>query len=245
MGLFDAVFGGGTDTSALEDGSRKAKKQLKKGIKKGKGALTEGRDTGIASLAEGLKAAKPYYQDAANNFDPYMQSGQQLNQFYTDQLTPGAPDHYTNTSGYNAVRDAGEQAIMRNNAAMGGTASGLNMADLDKYNVGLQEQYRQQYLDNLFRGSQQGLQAAGSQAGVLQNLGQMYNQGGINKAGIQTDTGARLADLYSGGHGAMATNQYNLGLGLQNQANADSQTQASLVNSIIGAGAKVAGKWVG
>jgi hypothetical protein len=240
MGLFDTVFGGGTDTSALESGSQGAKKELKKGLKKGKGALNKGKKEGISSLAEGLQKADPLYRDAADNFDPYMQSGNELNQFYNDQLT-GGPDHFVETDGYRAVRDAGEQAIMRNNAAMGGTASGINAADLDKYNVGLQEQYRQQYLDNLYRGSQQGLQAAGSQAGVLQNLGGLYNQFGVNKAGIQTGTATQLANLFSDHAGAQATNKYNLGLGLQNQQQADTATQAGLVNSILGGGAKLFG----
>jgi hypothetical protein len=282
MGVFDAVFGGGTDTSALSAGSDKAAKLLKKGLKTGKNALENYSDRGIESLSAGLTAANPIYRDAANNFDPYMyggaqnqiyqdaaenydpyiQSGKELNQFYNDQLT-GGPDHFVETEGYQAVRDAGEQSIMRNNAAMGGTASGINATDLDRYNVGLQEQYRQQYLDNLFRGGQQGLQAtnqqfnsllgagqqglqaAQGQAGVLTQLGSITNQKGRDVAGVHTDTGQSIADLLSGTRSAQATNKYNLGLGQQNQAGADAATQASLLNSILGAGATFAGGYFG
>jgi hypothetical protein len=243
--MFEAILGGGTDTSNLTSGSDDAKAFLKKGLRGGKNVLKNYEDKSVESLSAGLEAANPIYRDAANNYDPYMQNGNQLNQFYTDQLTPGATDHYVNTSGYDAVRDAGEQSIMRNNAAMGGTASGINIADLDKYNVGLQEQYRQQYLDNLFRGGQQGLQAAQGQAGVLQALGGITNQKGINTANVQQDTGRGIADLLSGTRSAQATNAYNTGLGLQNQEAADSATQASLLNAILGGASKVAGSYFG
>jgi hypothetical protein len=243
--MFDAIFGGGTDTSNLTSGSDDANSYLKKGLRAGKNVLKNYEDKSVESLASGLSAANPIYRDAANNYDPYMQNGNQLNQFYTDQLTPGATDHYVNTSGYDAVRDAGEQSIMRNNAAMGGTASGINATDLDRYNVGLQEQYRQQYLDNLFRGGQQGLQAAQGQAGVLQNLGSITNQKGINTANVQQDTGRGIADLLSGTRSAQATNAYNTGLGLQNQTNADAATQASLLTAILGGGASVLGASLG
>jgi hypothetical protein len=279
MGIFDTIFGGGTDTSTLRGGTGKANRQLSQIYPKGKNITENYSDRGIDDITAGLSAANPIYRDAANNYNPYMyggaqsqlyenaannynpyiQSGKELNQFYNDQLT-GGPDHFVETDGYKAVRDAGEQSIMRNNAAMGGTASGINAADLDKYNVGLQEQYRQQYLDNLFQGGaqgldatnqqfnsllaggQQGLNAAQGQANVLTQLGGITNQAGRDRADIQMDTGRQLTDLLSGVKSAQATNSYNGGLNLQNQAYADTGTEAGLLQSILGIGSAYAGR---
>jgi hypothetical protein len=252
MGIENTLFGGGTDTSNLRAGSDGAQDQLRKGIKKGKESLTEGRDTGIASLAAGLKAAQPYYEDASNNFSPYMEQGQQGQQAYIDSLGLNGDTGYANTlanfhqgPGFQFALDAANQNIMRNNAALGGLASGGTYNQLGAEAQGRQNQEFGGWQDRLAGLGSQGLQAAGQQAGVLQALGGITNQSGINKAGIQTDTGARLADLFSGGHGAMATNKYNLGLGLQNQEQADVATQAGLIQAIISGGSKAAGAFAG
>jgi hypothetical protein len=226
MGLFDSVFGGGTDTSALTSYGAKTDKRLHKGEKKG-----------VGELAKGLKQASPSYDQAAEGFSPYMQSGSQLNSMYTDALGGNGQEGFDRATGafhqapgYQFLVDQGEQGVMRNNAAMGGVASGNTLTDLTKFRVGLADQTWQQNLDNLFRGSGQGLQAAQGASGALTAKGAMTAGNFADRAGIRT-----------GAAGARASNTANIGLGLQNQTAADQASQLSLLNSIIGAGAKLAG----
>ncbi len=230
MGLFDSVFGGGTDTSALTSQSAKADKRLKQGKKGGLRVLNEAQDQ-----------YTPEYRQAAAGFQPFTQNGTQLNNLYTGALGGSGQEGYDaaqsafrNAPGYQFLVDQGEQGVMRNNAAMGGIASGNNMADLTKFRVGLADQSYQQWMDNLFRGSGQGLQGAAGQANALMGLGQQF-----------ANTGAQKADIHTGAAGALATNASNLGLGLQNQTAADQASQLSLLQSIIGGGAKVAGAYAG
>jgi hypothetical protein len=223
--MFDFLTGG-TDTSALTNSARKTKKQLKRGEKRG-----------IGELAEGLKQASPSYDQAAEGFSPYMESGSQLNSMYSDALGGNGQEGYDRATaafheapGYQFLVDQGEQGVMRNNAAMGGIASGNNLTDLTKFRVGLADQTWQQNLDNLYRGSGQGLQAASGASGALTAKGAMTANNFAGRAGIRTDAA-----------GAKASNQAALGLGLQNQEAADQASQLSLLQSIISGGSKVAG----
>jgi hypothetical protein len=228
--MFDAIFGGGTDTSALTNSAAKTKKELNKGEKKG-----------IKEYATGLKKASPSYDQAAEGFSPFMYNGMDLSNMYTDALGGNGQEGFDRATGafhqapgYQFLVDQGEQGVMRNNAAMGGVASGNNMADLTKFRVGLADQTWQQNLDNLFRGSGQGLQAAQGASGAL-----------TAKGAMTADNFAGRADIRTGAAGARASNQSALGLGLQNQTAADQASQLSLLNSIIGAGSKIAGAGIG
>jgi hypothetical protein len=225
MGLFDFI-GGGTDTSALRQGASDAKGELKKGKKGGLRVLNEAQDQ-----------YTPEYRQAAAGFQPFTQNGTALNSLYTGALGGSGQEGYDaaqsafhNAPGYQFLVDQGEQGVMRNNAAMGGIASGNNLADLTKFRVGLADQSYQQWMDNLFRGAGQGLQGAAGQSQALQALGQQF-----------ANTGAQKADIHTGAAGALATNASNLGLGLQNQTAADQASQLSLISSILGGGAKIAG----
>jgi hypothetical protein len=229
MGLFD-FLGGGTDTSALQQGAGKADRLLKKG-----------KLSGIGAYDDAQSQYTPQYQEASNVFQPFTQNGSQLNSLYTDALGGNGQEGYDNAinafhtaPGYQFLQQQGEQSALRNNAAIGGVASGNVLTDLAKFNTGLADQSYQQWMDNLYRGAGQGLQGASGQANALMGLGsQMAN------------TGAGKADVYTGAAGARATNQSALGLGLQNQTAADQASQLSLLNSIIGAGAKIAGAGIG
>jgi hypothetical protein len=228
MGLLDSVFGGGTDTSDLRAGHGDAAGKLKKGKKGGLRVLNEAQDQ-----------YTPEYRQAAAGFQPYTQNGTQLNSLYTDALGGNGQAGYDNAinafhtaPGYQFLQQQGEQSALRNNAALGGIASGNTLTDLAKFNTGLADQSYQQWMDNLYRGAGQGLQGAAGQANALMGLGSQF-----------ADTGAQKAGIHTGAAGALATNDYNLGLGLQNQTAADQASQLSLLQSILGAGTKVAGAY--
>jgi hypothetical protein len=246
-----ALFGD-VSKAPLQQGAKKSKKFLKKGMKKAKAALSRGETKGTESIASGLKAANPIYQDAASKFDPYMQSGQSLNNLYTGALGgsgqagfDAAREAFHTAPGYEFLQQQGEQSALRNNAALGGVASGNTLTDLAKFNTGLADQSYQQWMDNLFRGSGQGLTAATGQAGVLQNLGQATNQAGRDTAGIYTDTAGRLANAFTQGNENLASNASQLGSNLY-QANAQNQAnQTALVGSILGGATSLLGAGTG
>lgn len=229
MALFDFLTGG-TNTSALSGGAAKADHLLRMGTK-----------LGLKDIKQGQQEYTPNFQEAANTFAPFIQSGTALNGLYTDALGGNGQTGYDNAlsafhtaPGYSFLQQQGEQAALRNNAAMGGVASGNTLTDLAKFDTGLADQSYQQWLDNLFRGGTQGLTAAGGKSSALQNLGQQ-----------QATSAAQRADIRTGGFGARATNQSSLGAGLQSQTAADQASQLSLLNSILGAGAKVGGAYFG
>lgn len=230
MGLFDPITGGGTDTSALRTGANQAK-----------GFLNQGKHDALQTQGKYEKKYTPQYQTAAAGYDPFLQQGTAANAMYGNALGlngqagyDAATGAFHENPGYQFLVDQGEQGVLRNNAAMGGVASGKTLEDLTKFRVGLADQTWQQYLDNLFRGSGQGLQGAAGKSQALQNLGQALQATGNAKSDIQT-----------GAAGALATNASNLGAGLQGQSAADQASQLSLLQSILGAGAKVGGAYFG
>jgi hypothetical protein len=225
MGLFDSIFGG-TDTSALQKGASDAEDALNKGKKKG-----------LKALGAAERKYTPEYRTAAAGFAPFQQSGVAANAMYNNGLGLGGQEGYDAAlgafhqgPGFQFGLDAANQNIMRNNAALGGLASGGTYNQLGAEAQGRQNQEYQGWLDNLFRGSGQGLQGAAGQANALMGLGSQFADTGTQKAGIQT-----------GAAGALATNASSLGAGLQSQTAADQASQLSLLNSILGGGAKVAG----
>jgi hypothetical protein len=228
MGLFDSIFGGGTDTSALQKGASDAEDALKSGKKHGLNVLKKAQNQ-----------YTPEYRTAAAGFQPFMQSGQELNSLYTDALGANGQAGYDNAlgafrqgPGFQFALDQANQNVLRNNAATGGLASGGTLQALSDRAQGMQNQEYQTWLDNLFRGSGQGLLGAQGQSQALQNLGQQIGQ-----------TGAQKADVHTGAAGALATNASSLGAGLQSQTAADQAAQLSLLTSILGGGASVLGAY--
>jgi hypothetical protein len=219
---------GGTDTSAFKAGASDAKNELNKG-----------KHDALLSYSKYERKYTPQYQTAADAFSPYQVSGGAANSMYSNGLglngQPGydaAQNAYHQGPGFQFGLDAANQNIMRNNAALGGLASGATYNQLGAEAQGRQNQEYQQWLDNLYRGSAQGLQGAAGQSQALQALGSQLAATGAGKAAVQ-----------QGAAGALATNASNLGAGLQSQTDADRASQLSLLQSIISGGAKVAGAY--
>jgi hypothetical protein len=228
MGLFDGIFGGGTDTSALQKGAADAED-----------ALNKGKGKGLKSLNKAQKQYTPEFRTAANAFSPYQQTGGAANSMYGNALGLNGQTGYDAAlgafhqgPGFQFALDQANQNVMRNQAATGALNSGGTLTALSDRAQGMQNQEYQGWLDNLFRGSGQGLLGAQGQSQALQNLGQQIGQ-----------TGAQKADVHTGAAGALATNASNLGAGLQGQTAADQASQLSLLSSILGGGASVLGAY--
>jgi hypothetical protein len=230
MGLFDGIFGSGTDTSALQKGAADAED-----------ALNKGKGKALKSLGKAQDQYTPEYRTAASAFSPYQQTGGAANSMYGNALGLNGQQGYDSAlgafhqgPGFQFALDAANQNILRNNAATGGLASGNVLTALQDRAQGMQNQEYQGWLDNLFRGSGQGLEGARGQSQALQALGQQF-----------ANTGNARADVQTGAAGALATNASSLGAGLQGQTAADQASQLSLLESILGGGAKVAGAYLG
>jgi hypothetical protein len=227
MGLFDSISGG-TDTSALQKGASDAED-----------ALNKGKSKGLKVLGKAEDKYTPRYETAANAFSPYQQTGGAANSMYGNALGlngqtgyDAAVGAFNQGPGFQFALDQANQNILRNSAATGGLASGNVLTALGDRAQGMQNQEYQTWLDNLFRGSGQGILGAQGQSQALQNLGQQIGQ-----------TGAQKADVHTGAAGALATNASSLGAGLQGQTAADQASQLSLLTSLLGGGASVLGAY--
>ncbi len=230
MGLLDPIFGGGTDTSQLTQGSAQSKKFLQ-----------GGKQAALNSYGKAQKKYTPQFEKAAAGFDPYNAMGQKLNSLYSDALGVNgdagygnAVNAYHHNLGWDSALNEANQNVMRNQAATGGLNSGWTLQALSDRAQGLQNQEYQSWLDNLYRGGSQGLLGAQGASSARQGLGAQFAATGAGRAGVQT-----------GAAGALASNAYNTGLGLQNQTAADQASQLSLLNAILGGGAQAAGAYFG
>lgn len=230
MGLFDPIFGGGTDTSALKTGANQAK-----------GFLNQGKHDALQTQGKYEKKYTPQYQTAAAGYDPFLQQGTAANAMYGNALGlngqtgyDAAVGAFQHNPGWDFALNEANQNVLRNQAATGALNSGGTLQALSDRAQGLQNQQYQTWLDNLFRGSGQGLQGAAGKSQALQSLGQALQGTGNAKSDIQT-----------GAAGALATNASNLGAGLQSQSAADQASQLALLQAIISGGAQVAGAAMG
>jgi hypothetical protein len=211
-------------------------------------AANQSADLTKAGAKDATKSIKKNYGKAAENlmqigeqFAPYQQSGSNLNSLYTDALGANGQAGYDNAlgafhqgPGFQFGLDAANQNIMRNNAALGGLASGGTYDALGREAQGRQNQEYNTWLDNLFRGSGQGLLASQGAAQGLQSLGSLYQNKGNNLAQIELGKASNLA-----------SNQQQLGQNLQGAQTANAQNSANLWGNILGLGATGLGSLFG
>jgi hypothetical protein len=233
MGLFDAIgsaFGTNVSKAPLNKAASQAKDQLGRGMDEGKGYVDWG-----------VKKAKPYLEDIGETYSPWVAGGGDLFNLYTGALGGSGQEGYDaaqgafrNSPGFQFGLDAANQNILRNAAATGGVASGGTLLALGNEAQGRQNQEYNTWLDNLYRGSGQGISAAGGTAGGLTSLASLFQ-----------DAGSKKADIATGGRSALASNASQLGSNIY-QANAQDQAnQLGLLQSIMSLGGKALGAFGG
>jgi len=183
------------------------------------GGLNRGFDKAAGFLDQGLGDARTTYERAASPFAGFIESGNQANAAYGDAIGLNGPEGndraveaFRAGPGYNFQVDQANEAIKRNAAATGMLGSGNTLIGISDRTRSMADTEYQGYLDNLFRGTGQGLQAASGQAGVLGQLAGAELGTGQNKAnfGWQQETGigqsqAQLAqDRHAAEQGASA-----------------------------------------
>jgi hypothetical protein len=183
MSFFSDLVGGFTGSSARKD-------------------LSNANSKANADLASGYNAANGYYDSAVNNYNPYTQSGQQANAFYSNAL--GLNGDAARTSAENTITSdplfTGKLNLDNSTAlaylnARGSAAGGAAVQ-------AAQNNLYQNYGDVLNRYASlgaQGLQATGAQSNALMDQGNTAFGYGATKAGNDINYGNALAGTRSAG----------------------------------------------
>lgn len=220
MGLFDLFSASGGKKAA-----RRANDSRITGLR-------TGEERAFGHMDDGMAAARPQYDKAIGLFDQYTQQGGAANQAYGDALGLGGQEGYDRATdafrtgpGYEFAVNQATEAAKRNASSLGMLGSGNTMMAIADRSQGLADQQWQSYLDNLFRASGQGQQAASQQAGLIAGLGDTIYGHNAAKAGLAhgTEVGVgqsnaqRFADEYQAEQAAGA-NIWNSILGVGNLA---------------------------
>lgn len=211
------------EAMAFRQGSQNPQAQ-QYGLSGSEQALRQTADASMQALQGGLGAGTRA-MEAREGYTPYVQQGQQALQMQSALAGAQGPEALQQAlASMQPVnqfqQQQGEQAILRNAAALGGLGGGNVQKDLMQYGQGLASQNINDQFNRLGAISGQGLQGAGMQAntgqallganvgvgqtgaGITSALGQMMSQGrtraGEQLAGIQQAQGAGVSDMLSG-----------------------------------------------
>ena len=223
-----------------------------------RGDITGAETRGMAELDAGLLSARNditgEFGRAEGMFDPYAFGGKAALQ---KQLAlSGALGQDAFNAAYQEspqmafLREQGMRANLAGAGATGGLGGGNVQKELQRFGQGLASQGLQQQIANLGSLSNQGLNAAGSAAGIatsggtnLANLGVSRGQAGLQSA---MSSGTNLANIASGLGGQQLQTGTSLGSNLANMYTDQGQAQlgaytgqgANLSNLATGLGAQ-------
>ena len=173
-----------------------AEQALRGGLTGGIDAVTQGLNTGRADIGAGIDLFNNYtgQGNAALNLMG-AQSGAQ-----GQAAQQEAFNNYSMSPEQQYLREQGERAILRNQAAIGGLGGGNVQQELQRQGMGLaQQDYANQY-NRLAGLSELGMQGSTSQANLRNALGDMSYQGGNALGNMAYQGGSALGTLaYKGG----------------------------------------------
>lgn len=159
--------------------------------------LRTGEKRAFGYMDQGLAGATPQYEKAISLFDDYTRTGGAAAGAYGDAIGLGGDEGYARAHeafragpGYQFAVDEATEAAKRNASSLGMLGSGNTLMAISDRAQGLADQQWSQYLDNLYRASGQGLNAAGAQAGHISSYGDTIY--GHNAAKAQLAHGTEL-----------------------------------------------------
>jgi hypothetical protein len=217
----------------------KATKKATQQQEAGRDMTIEAREHALSSLNSGLQDSKPYFQQASNLFDGLVDDRQGATDMYYNSLGLNGQEGYDEAlgayqqgPGYQFALDEANKNVMRNSASMGGLRSGGTAAALSD---------RAQQLQNLeFGGWQDRLQgldvmpALGMQSQGLQNLGNLFNQYGQNRANTYTNFAGPIQQGYGNVAGQHNNNASLIGQQASMQMGAEQQGIANAIGLLGG-----------
>lgn len=199
---------------------------LRSGISRGKGDIQGQLNSGISSLRQGISAGRgdinSSSQGAIDRFNPYVQTGQSaldVEAARSGALGPEAQAQayadYLESPAQKWQREQQEKALIRNQAATGGSQSGNVLTALQEQASGRASQNFQQDLMNLRSLSERGQQGSASQANIEsqagRDLAQMEMTGGQSELSARNAAGTAMGNLE--GMGAQAALNANVSAG--------------------------------
>ena len=206
------------------------------------GGLDQAASLYKESAGQARQDIQGMYNTARQGLQPYAQAGNKaLNQYgsYLYGDPSQAQQRLEQTPGYQWSLSQGSEAVNRAMAGQGYNLSGNRAIALQEYGQGLASQTYQNQLDNLYKLSSQGQNAAG-------NLANLASSTGANLANVQTGLGTALSGLASERGqvaGAEAAGQYGAFggvLGDLAQQYGQQTMQEELINMLGGKGASTA-----
>jgi hypothetical protein len=215
-GFFDTLFGGGAEKEAAE---------------KNKAALAQYKPEALGFLQQGYETGRGDVNQAVGAYSPLAALGTQYNKagaLYNDALGVNGPQgNAAATSafqagpGYGFQFDQGMDALNRRRSAGGMLNSGNADVDAIKFGQGTANQEYQNWLANLQKSGQMGLQATGAaaqgQGQGFTNLANLAQQYGINQTGVTGNVLSGTMDankLQAAGEAAGAKNLWGAGSSL-------------------------------
>lgn len=163
------------------------------------GAIGQGRTSSLAAIGQGYDRAAPEYQAAIGRLDPYAAAGTNALGNLQNSLGIGTgPSNFTASDNYKFARDEGNDAVARKASALGALGSGNTMTAIADYTAKRAGQEVGGWQDRLTGLSGMGQQAATTQAGIQQGLGNLYAQRGRDESSIYTNAATGEAGVHTG-----------------------------------------------
>jgi len=246
------VATGAIGAKVQHDAAKDAASQAAAAAASGQAALGEATALGREDITAGYDEATQAYLDSIGGatelaraglgtteqyLSPYAQAGTSALQQQMDLMSsPLQVDYSTfaESPGQQFLRERQEQALLRNQAAIGGLGGGNVRTALQEQAYGIAAQQesdwyqrqmaeRQQQLSNLYSVSGMGMTAG-------QNIASGSLQEQLNLAGLLERSGASLADLYAGKGTALGN--VAIGAGTQQASLAQAAGEASVAGTL-------------
>lgn len=241
----------------LQTGYNTAQAALNAATAQARDDVTGQTGQALAQLAETREAGLGRYQ-------PYSEAGQAavareaaLSGAYGPEAQQEAINAFIESPGQQYLRERQEQALLRNQAAIGGLGGGNVRTALQEQAMGIAATQQQQYLENLRSLATRGQEIAGAESGLIASTGmmgaqmtqrsgevlsQLAQQFGISSANLAQmshsemaalaeRTGLQVADIRRAVGAARAGLQTELGSGLAGAVGAGTSDLARLIES--------------
>ena len=192
---------------ALQSGLNAGVTAVTQGVNTGRGDINTGVNTGRGDINTGINIGRGDLTTGIDYFNNYTGQGNAaLNLMGAQSGAQGqaaqqqAFNNYSMSPEQQYLREQGERAVLRNQAAIGGLGGGNVQQELQRQGMGLaQQDYANQY-NRLAGLSELGMQGSTSQANLRNALGDMSYQGGNALGNMAYQGGSALGTLaYKGG----------------------------------------------
>lgn len=158
-----------------------------------KGIIGAFQNKGNAIINKGEGQSAGALNEAADNYNPYLQTGAAATGMYGNALglngasgNAAATGAFQEGPGYGFALEQGTNAALRGASAAGMLNSGNTLTALTGFGQGLANQEYGSWLDRLSGASAQGLSAANGAAGVQGGLASLYQNTAGDRLGLES-----------------------------------------------------------